>query len=812
METEFQGTLEVASDEPQSPDLVSLSARAISRIESISYENRSTTGTGTLFGITEFANLSDPPKKYRNLTSNAVAFRRATPGGGLPMFSLAGRNFINYDDAGAKTQQFAYDELRGSNGANWSQIAGLGSQAVPSNTPWQVANDGSNAAGSAVIDSLELYNSATVFTPWSAYWWEWQKQKRSKFITPDGILGFAPSEDPDSPGFLFGFTLIGSTTNPNARTAIYCKCFPQGGLWRIVGFWSMQQPAIGSGPATQLSVLLAVGDQEVGDDFTVGQSLGTLTAPAGSGVVSRWFDFSVPPDSSLRLRMAIAGEADTFLPRERPTTQVMLEAGLRPWIYLGAITDDPPDEIYSENLGNEDTLLEGLARGGASLNGSSPIAQTLTFTGGITAESHDPIDFEATVIEPVFSLTNLEANSTYRLEITVQDSPVGSDSFGADALVIENFQTAENIATSVSPTIVAPVGFKRRISQVTLIRTGTVVPPPILPPVGFPVIATAALPDSAEVEAYSFTVTGFNSITTWGASGLPTGLSINTGSGAITGSAEAGTQGDYQVTISATNANGTTEKVLPLTIGPEQPPPASAFNAADLAAAYGLRPLVSGYAGNLFRLRRASDNAEQTFAVGYTKSQVAAFLGASNGFLMILYDQSGNGINLSRTGTTQQLQWAASGPNSAPCLLNDGGLQGYAESAAALTARACVAALRVDSGGSSNAAVICNRNDENLEIRIAGYGGNSWDTYNFGNSAIQVNGVTTTTFTFGQFQVLRMLRAADGTFTNPFVVYQSRVGLGRYLRGRMMDLLFYNAAGAAQSATDAATLKTLWGT
>ena len=69
--------------------------------------------------------------------------------------------------------------------------------------------------------------------------------------------------------------------------------------------------------------------------------------------------------------------------------------------------------------------------------------------------------------------------------------------------------------------------------------------------------------------AFSYTITGSNSPTYFEASGLPSGLSVNSTSGAITGTPT--TAGTYPVTLTAFNANGTGQTVLSLTVQPAIP-------------------------------------------------------------------------------------------------------------------------------------------------------------------------------------------------------------------------------------------------
>jgi hypothetical protein len=76
------------------------------------------------------------------------------------------------------------------------------------------------------------------------------------------------------------------------------------------------------------------------------------------------------------------------------------------------------------------------------------------------------------------------------------------------------------------------------------------------------------------------------------------------------------------------------------------------------AAAYSLRRLSSTYTGNLIRVRRLIDNAEQN--IGYNSSNVLdtaallSFVGASSGFITTWFDQSGNGQNATQTVAISQ--------------------------------------------------------------------------------------------------------------------------------------------------------------
>ena len=83
---------------------------------------------------------------------------------------------------------------------------------------------------------------------------------------------------------------------------------------------------------------------------------------------------------------------------------------------------------------------------------------------------------------------------------------------------------------------------------------------------------TSPTTDSATVGVpYSYQITADQTITTWGAAPLPAGLTVNTGTGLISGTPT--TAGIYSITLSATNANGTGTQTLTLTISNPTPTP-----------------------------------------------------------------------------------------------------------------------------------------------------------------------------------------------------------------------------------------------
>ncbi|MEP7154136.1 MAG: autotransporter domain-containing protein [Betaproteobacteria bacterium] len=95
----------------------------------------------------------------------------------------------------------------------------------------------------------------------------------------------------------------------------------------------------------------------------------------------------------------------------------------------------------------------------------------------------------------------------------------------------------------------------------TTTRTATVIiaNPPA------PVVSSANTASGTGGQAFSYQITATNSPTSFGASGLPAGVSVNTGTGLISGTPTVA--GVFNATVSATNAGGTGNLGVTITIG-----------------------------------------------------------------------------------------------------------------------------------------------------------------------------------------------------------------------------------------------------
>jgi hypothetical protein len=95
----------------------------------------------------------------------------------------------------------------------------------------------------------------------------------------------------------------------------------------------------------------------------------------------------------------------------------------------------------------------------------------------------------------------------------------------------------------------------------------------------------------------------------------------------------------------------------------------------NIAAAYGMRRLLSSYTGNLVLMVRNDDDAELAF--GYAEegdlddAAIATWLGASNGLLKTIYDQKGS-VNLTQSTKANMPLYVPNAKNGHAIIRGDG--------------------------------------------------------------------------------------------------------------------------------------------
>src|SRR5438477_2437243 len=204
----------------------------------------------------------------------------------------------------------------------------------------------------------------------------------------------------------------------------------------------------------------------------------------------------------------------------------------------------------------------------SSAVGAAPTISSISPTSTTTCTS----DFSLTVVGTLF---------TNKSEVH----------FGATLLAITSQTTTQLVATvpatsvatagSVSVTVVNPSGSNVGTSNV---KTFTISNPPA------PVVTGGTQTGTVGI-AFTYQIVASNCPTSYNATGLPSGLTVDTTTGLISGTPAAGTDAasPYSVTISATNAGGTGSATLTLTIKPAPPviqPPFTATGQVGVAFSY----------------------------------------------------------------------------------------------------------------------------------------------------------------------------------------------------------------------------------
>src|SRR5207249_55325 len=171
------------------------------------------------------------------------------------------------------------------------------------------------------------------------------------------------------------------------------------------------------------------------------------------------------------------------------------------------------------------------------------------------------------------TITSISPNSTIagsgQFTLTVSGTNFDSTSkvnWNGSALTTTFVSSTQLTAIVPGANVAAPgtasVTVKNSTGSASNSQTFTINPPP-------PVITSATTANGTVGVAFSYQITATNNPTSFNATGLPAGLSVNTSSGLISGTPT--TAGTYTVAISATNSGGTGTATLTLTIKPAAP-------------------------------------------------------------------------------------------------------------------------------------------------------------------------------------------------------------------------------------------------
>ena len=147
--------------------------------------------------------------------------------------------------------------------------------------------------------------------------------------------------------------------------------------------------------------------------------------------------------------------------------------------------------------------------------------------------------------------------SAFSYTITATNSPTSFYATGLPAGVTMNYSTGV-----ISGTVYCP-GFTMVVSALNACGTGTKTVTVTVTGAGS-VITSASTASGKQNTPFSFTITATNSPTSFTATGLPSGLTLNTSSGLISGTPTV--KGIFSVPISASNACGGSSGTLTITL------------------------------------------------------------------------------------------------------------------------------------------------------------------------------------------------------------------------------------------------------
>ena len=277
---------------------------------------------------------------------------------------------------------------------------------------------------------------------------------------------------------------------------------------------------------------------------------------------------------------------------------------------------------------------------------------------GLTSATSSAFDIiSALPSAPVISsatTANGTVNLSFSYQITASNSPASFNAANLPAGLSVNTSTG-----AITGTPTATGTFNVTLSATNAGGTGTaslsitISPPPSSPPV----INSATTASGTVNQSFSYQITASNSPTSYNATNLPAGLSVNTSSGAITGTPSAA--GTTNVTISATNASGTGTGSLSITINPPPSSPPAITSAST----------TSGTVNQTFSYQITGSNSPTSF----NATNLPAGLSVNTGTGAITGTPSGAGTssvtisatNASGTGTAS-LSITINPPPSSP--------------------------------------------------------------------------------------------------------------------------------------------------
>jgi len=240
----------------------------------------------------------------------------------------------------------------------------------------------------------------------------------------------------------------------------------------------------------------------------------------------------------------------------------------------GSLTDDGPGNVTlsgTNTYTGNTTISAGITSLGASdvlSNSSNMVLSGGTFKTGtgstgfsdqlgtLNLNANSTIAFVGSTSHTLtFAASDLVTWNGTVLTITGWTGTAGSSGTGGKLFV-------GNSSSGLTSAQIAKIQFTGYTGVATQLSTGEVVPGTT---VVAPVISSATTASSTYGASATYNITANNTPTSYDATGLPTGMTVNTTTGVIT-VASTTTAGSYSISISASNAGGTGSATLTYTV------------------------------------------------------------------------------------------------------------------------------------------------------------------------------------------------------------------------------------------------------
>lgn len=315
-----------------------------------------------------------------------------------------------------------------------------------------------------------------------------------------------------------------------------------GNSWIIIVF-GLNQNAIAAGSLFTAQMNIAAGT-----------AAGTLALPV-SGVV-----YSDPNGNAVTAGTTTNGSI-TVTPPAPVITSTGATTGTVGTAFSYQITaTNSPTSFNATGLpaGLSINTTSGLISGTPTTAATTNITLSATNTGGTGTKI---LALTVRPPAPVISSTGVvtgTVGSAFSYQITATNSPTSFNATGLPAGLSINTTSG---LISGTPTTAGISNITLSATNITGTGTKILV---LTVNQAAPVITSTGVASGRMLTAFSYQITATNSPTSFNATGLPTGLSINTTSGLITGTPAAA--GTSNITLSATNAGGTGNKILVLSV------------------------------------------------------------------------------------------------------------------------------------------------------------------------------------------------------------------------------------------------------